>query len=40
LGERCQVHIIDGADHTFSRGSSRAVLEEILSDELFARQGS
>ena len=40
LGERCRVHIIDGADHTFSRSSSRAVLEEILSDELFARQGS
>jgi alpha-beta hydrolase superfamily lysophospholipase len=39
LGERCQVHIIDGADHTFSRSSSRAVLEKILSDELFARQG-
>jgi alpha-beta hydrolase superfamily lysophospholipase len=38
LGERCQVHIIDGADHTFSRSSSRAVLEKILSDELFARQ--
>jgi alpha-beta hydrolase superfamily lysophospholipase len=36
LGERCRVHIIDGADHTFSRGSSRAVLEKILSDELFA----
>jgi len=39
LGERCQVHIIDGADHTFSRSSSRAVLEKILSDELFARRG-
>jgi hypothetical protein len=34
-----QVHIIDGADHTFSRSSSRAVLERILSDELFARRG-
>jgi hypothetical protein len=39
LGERCRVHIIDGADHTFSRSSSRAVLEKSLSDELFARQG-
>jgi dienelactone hydrolase len=39
LGERCQVHIIDGADHTFSRSSSRAVLEKILNDELFARRG-
>jgi len=36
LGERCRVHIVDGADHTFSRGSSRAVLEKLLSDELFA----
>jgi hypothetical protein len=30
---------VDGADHTFSRSSSRAVLEKILSDELFAPQG-
>jgi alpha/beta superfamily hydrolase len=36
LGERCRVHIIDGADHTFSGSSSRAVLEKLLSDELFA----
>ena len=38
LGERCRVHIIDGADHTFSKKSSQAVLEQILSDELFAKQ--
>jgi pimeloyl-ACP methyl ester carboxylesterase len=37
LGERFRVHIVDGADHTFSRSSERAVLEKILSDELFAR---
>jgi dienelactone hydrolase len=37
LGERCRVHIIPGADHTFSRSSARATLEKILSDELFAR---
>lgn len=37
MGGRCRVHIIDGADHTFSRRSSRVVLEKILSDELFAR---
>ena len=36
LGDYCHLHIIDGADHTFSRSSSRAVLEKILSDELFA----
>jgi alpha-beta hydrolase superfamily lysophospholipase len=38
LGERCQVHIIDGADHTFSGSSSRAVLEDVVSDVLFAPQ--
>jgi alpha-beta hydrolase superfamily lysophospholipase len=37
LGERCRVHIIDSADHVFSRSGPRAVLERILSDELFAR---
>jgi hypothetical protein len=37
LGERCHLHIIDGADHTFSRSSSRVLLEKILSEELFAR---
>jgi pimeloyl-ACP methyl ester carboxylesterase len=38
LGARCRVHVMDGADHIFSRGGVRATLEEILSDELFARQ--
>jgi alpha-beta hydrolase superfamily lysophospholipase len=37
LGERCRVHIIDSADHVFSKSGPRAVLEEVLSDELFAR---
>jgi alpha-beta hydrolase superfamily lysophospholipase len=37
VGERCRVHIVDGADHIFSQGESRAVLERILSDELFAQ---
>jgi hypothetical protein len=37
LGERCRVHIIDSADHVFSKSGPRAVLEKILSDELFAR---
>jgi hypothetical protein len=36
LGNRCRVHIIEGADHVFSRSSDRAVLERVLSDELFA----
>lgn len=37
LGIRCRVHIIEGGDHTFSHGPSRAALEEVLSGELFAR---
>lgn len=36
LGSRCRVHIIDNADHTFSRSRPRAVLKKVLSDELFA----
>jgi alpha-beta hydrolase superfamily lysophospholipase len=39
LGERCRLRIIDSADHTFSRSGPRQVLEEVLSQELFARQG-
>jgi pimeloyl-ACP methyl ester carboxylesterase len=37
LGEHCRIHVIDGADHVFSRSAPRAVLEKILSDEIFAR---
>lgn len=37
LGERCRVHIIDCGDHTFSSSSSRAVLEEVVGERLFAR---
>jgi len=36
LGDRCRVHIIDSADHTFTASGSRARMELILSDELFA----
>jgi alpha-beta hydrolase superfamily lysophospholipase len=34
LGDRCRVHIIDAADHTFSRSRSRSVLEDTLTEEL------
>jgi pimeloyl-ACP methyl ester carboxylesterase len=34
LGDRCKVHIIDGADHTFSHSASRAMLEPLLSEAL------
>jgi pimeloyl-ACP methyl ester carboxylesterase len=36
LSNRCRIHIIDGADHTFTRSSPRAELADILSAELFA----
>jgi hypothetical protein len=35
LGERLHIHVIDCADHTFSWAESRAVLEKVLSDELY-----
>ena len=38
LGDRCRLRIIDSADHTFSRGGPREVLEFVLSEELFARR--
>jgi pimeloyl-ACP methyl ester carboxylesterase len=34
LGERCSIHIIHEADHTFSKRSAQAALESCLSDEL------
>ena len=34
LGERCRIHIIDGADHIFSQSRPRQVLENTLSNEL------
>jgi alpha-beta hydrolase superfamily lysophospholipase len=36
LGDRCKVHIIDGADHTFSHSASRAMLEPLLSEALLS----
>ena len=39
LGDRFRLHIIDNADHTFSRSASRAELQEILSGELFKQSG-
>jgi hypothetical protein len=37
LGDRLRVRIIENADHIFSRSASRAVLQEVLSEELFRR---
>jgi pimeloyl-ACP methyl ester carboxylesterase len=39
LGDRFHLHIIDNADHTFSRSASRAELQEVLSGELFRQSG-
>jgi alpha-beta hydrolase superfamily lysophospholipase len=36
LGKRCHIHIVDNADHVFSRVESRMTLERILSEELLA----
>lgn len=35
LGERCQIHTIASADHTFSQSGPRRAMETILSEELF-----
>jgi alpha-beta hydrolase superfamily lysophospholipase len=36
LGERCRIHVIDNADHVFTQSGPRAVMEKVLSEELFA----
>jgi alpha-beta hydrolase superfamily lysophospholipase len=36
LGDRCRIHIVDNADHVFSKVASRETLETILSNELTA----
>jgi alpha-beta hydrolase superfamily lysophospholipase len=40
LGDRCRIHIIDNADHTFTRQAPREVMERVLSEELFSHSGS
>lgn len=37
LGDRCNVRIVDSGDHIFSRLESRSIMEDVLSEELFAR---
>jgi alpha-beta hydrolase superfamily lysophospholipase len=39
LGSKCRLRIIDHADHVFSHSGTRAALEDVLSEELFARTG-
>jgi alpha-beta hydrolase superfamily lysophospholipase len=36
LGDRCRIHIVENADHVFSKLASRTTLIEILSGELTA----
>jgi len=37
LGDRCRLHVVDRSDHTFTQSGPRAMLERVLSDELFSR---
>jgi alpha-beta hydrolase superfamily lysophospholipase len=39
LGDKCRVRILDSGDHTFSHRGPRAVLEDVLSQELFSPRG-
>jgi dienelactone hydrolase len=34
IGDRCRVHIIEGADHIFSQGAARKELLQLLTNEL------
>jgi len=34
IGDRCRVHVIDGADHIFSQGPARRKLLQLLTSEL------
>jgi alpha-beta hydrolase superfamily lysophospholipase len=36
LGDRCRVRIVDSGDHIFSRREPRSIMENVLSEELFA----
>jgi alpha-beta hydrolase superfamily lysophospholipase len=37
LGDRYRLRLIDGGDHTFSRRAHRSLMENVLSEELYAR---
>jgi hypothetical protein len=37
LAERCHIHTVSSGDHVFTRSGPRAIMEKIVSDELFAR---
>jgi glycosyl transferase family 25 len=37
LAERCRIRTINSGDHVFTRSGPRAVMEKVVSDELFSR---
>jgi alpha-beta hydrolase superfamily lysophospholipase len=37
LGDRCRVHIISDGDHIFSQRDHRVIMEDVLTNELLAR---
>jgi hypothetical protein len=37
LGDRFRLRLIDGGDHIFSRRAPRSLMENALSEELYAR---
>jgi alpha-beta hydrolase superfamily lysophospholipase len=37
IGDRCHIHILETGDHVFSMRATRAVMETVLDQELFAR---
>jgi alpha-beta hydrolase superfamily lysophospholipase len=37
LAERCHIHTINSGDHVFTRSGPRAIMEKVVSQELFAR---
>jgi len=36
LGDRCKIHVIEDADHVFSRADTREIMENALSKELYS----
>jgi hypothetical protein len=40
LAARCHIHILESGDHVFTRRGPRAVMERIVSGELFAKPES
>jgi hypothetical protein len=39
LGDNCRIRIVDSGDHIFSQREPRAIMENVVSEELFAHAG-